>query len=108
MLQARLNEGKGPAVYLCPNNYLIEQTCEQARQFGIATCQAEPDLPEAFLTSEQILVTSVQKLFNGLTKFGLERTAVAVGTLLSSTRYWTVKLSSPSSHPRMRVAAMAL
>lgn len=60
MLQARLNEGKGPTVYLCPNNYLIEQTCEQARQFGIATCQAEPDLPEAFLTSEQILVTSVQ------------------------------------------------
>jgi len=82
MLQARLNEGNGPAVYLCPNNYLIEQTCEQARQFGIATCQAEPDLPETFLTSEQILVTSVQKLFNGLTKFGLERNSVAVGTLL--------------------------
>ena len=82
MLQARLNEGKGPAVYLCPNNYLIDQTCEQARQFGIATCQADPDLPEAFLSSEQILVTSVQKLFNGLTKFGLERSSVGVGTLL--------------------------
>ena len=37
MLQARLNAGKGPAVYLCPDNFLIEQTCEQARQFGIAS-----------------------------------------------------------------------
>lgn len=82
MLQARLNEGKGPAVYLCPNNFLIEQTCEQAKQFGIATCRADPDLPEAFQNSEQILVTSVQKLFNGLTKFGLDRSSITVGTLL--------------------------
>ena len=82
MLQARLNEGKGPAVYLCPNNFLIEQTCEQAKQFGISTCRADPDLPEAFQNSEQILVTSVQKLFNGLTKFGLDRSSLSVGTLL--------------------------
>ena len=82
MLQARLNEDKGPAVYLCPNNFLIEQTCEQAKQFGIATCRADPDLPEAFQNSEQILVTSVQKLFNGLTKFGLHRSSITVGTLL--------------------------
>lgn len=82
MLQARLHEGKGPAVYLCPNNFLIEQTCEQAKQFGILTCKAEPELPDAFLNSEQILITSVQKLFNGLTKFGIDRDSVSVGTLL--------------------------
>src|SRR5687767_9259546 len=82
MLQARLNEGKGPAVYLCPNNFLIEQTCEQARQFGIATCRADPDLPEAFENGEQILVTSVQKLFNGLTKFGIDRSSITVRTVL--------------------------
>src|ERR1700722_509431 len=45
ILQARLNAQSGPAVYLCPNNFLIEQTCEQAKQFGIATCVANPDLP---------------------------------------------------------------
>ncbi len=82
MLQARLNQGKGPAVYLCPNNFLIEQTCEQAKQFGIPTSKADPELPDAFLNSEHILVTSVQKLFNGLTKFGMDRNSVAVGTLL--------------------------
>lgn len=82
MLQARLNEGSGPAVYLCPNNFLIEQTCEQARQFGFSVCKADPELPEAFQNGEQILVTSVQKLFNGLTKFGLDRRSMPVGTVL--------------------------
>ena len=82
MLQAQLNTGKGPAVYLCPDNFLIEQTIGQAKQFGITTCQADPELPDAFLNSEKILITSVQKLFNGLTKFGLHRKSIAVGTLL--------------------------
>ena len=65
MLQARLNAGKGPVVYLCPNNYLVDQTCEQAGQFGIRTCTSETELPEEFLASRSIYVTSVQKLFNG-------------------------------------------
>jgi replicative superfamily II helicase len=82
MLQARLNAGKGPAVYLCPNNYLIEQTCDQAKQFGITTCKAEPDLPDDFLNSKHILVASVQKLFNGGTRFGLNRQSTAIGTFL--------------------------
>jgi replicative superfamily II helicase len=82
LLQARLNDSKGPALYLCPDNFLIAQTCEQAKQFGISTCRADPDLPEDFLNSERILVTSVQKLFNGLTRFGLNRQSISVGTLL--------------------------
>lgn len=43
MLQAQLNAGKGPALYLCPDNFLIAQTCEQAKQFGIATCRPKPN-----------------------------------------------------------------
>lgn len=82
MLQSRLNDGKGPAVYLCPDNFLITQTCDQARQFGIKTCIADPDLPEDFHNGKAILVTSVQKLFNGLTKFGINRDSIDVGTLL--------------------------
>lgn len=82
MLQSRLNDGKGPAVYLCPDNFLITQTCDQARQFGIKTCIADPDLPEDFHNGKAILVTSVQKLFNGLTKFGINRESIDVGTLL--------------------------
>lgn len=82
LLQARLNESKGRALYLCPNNFLIEQTCEQARQFGISTCTTIDDLPEDFLSGDKILVTSVQKLFNGLTRFGLNKQSIKINTLL--------------------------
>jgi replicative superfamily II helicase len=82
MLQSRLNAGKGPVVYLCPDQFLIAQTCEQARQFGIRTCTADDELPDEFLHSSCILVTSVQKLFNGLTKFGLNRASIEVDTIL--------------------------
>jgi replicative superfamily II helicase len=82
MLQSQLNNSKGPAVYLCPDNYLIDQTCEQAKQFGISTCKADSELPADFLNSNKILVVSVQKLFNGLTKFGLYKKSISVGCLL--------------------------
>jgi replicative superfamily II helicase len=82
MLQSRLNSAAGPVVYLCPNNFLIEQTAEQARQFGIRTCTTDGELPDAFLNSQSILITSVQKLFNGLTKFGLRRQSLDVDTVL--------------------------
>lgn len=82
MLQSRLNEGIGPVIYLCPNNFLIDQTCLQAKQFGIPICTAAPELPQEFLASEAILVTSVQKLFNGFTKFGLGPKSTHVGALL--------------------------
>jgi replicative superfamily II helicase len=82
MLQSRLNAGLGPVVYLCPNNYLVDQTREQARQFGIRTCASEGELPEEFEASRSIYVTSVQKLFNGLTKFGLNTQSTPVDTIL--------------------------
>ena len=83
MLQSKLNEGCGPALYICPNNFLIEQTCLQAKQFGIrVTTPPDGEIPSEFLNMEVILVTSVQKLFNGLTKFGLGPKSLPVGTLL--------------------------
>lgn len=82
ILQSRLNAGSDPVVYLCPDHFLIEQTCEQAKQFGIKTCTAPDNLPDEFLNRDSILVTSVQKLFNGLTKFGLNRQSINVDTVL--------------------------
>lgn len=82
LLQARLNAGSGPVLYLCPDNFLIAQTCEQAKQFGIATCTADPELPDEFLNGKKILVASVQKLFNGLTRFRLGRQSIEIDTLL--------------------------
>lgn len=82
MLQSKLNEGKGPALYLCPNHFLVDQTLEQARQFGLRCVTADPDLPEEFLNGRSILVAVVHKLFNGQTKFGLGTRSVSVGAIV--------------------------
>lgn len=73
ILQSSLKEGKGPAVYLCPNTYLVTQTVEQAKLFGIKTVTSGrgENLPNEFLNSEAILITTCSKLFNGYSKFGV-------------------------------------
>ena len=82
ILQSKLNEGLGPAVYLCPNNFLVDQTVTQGEQFGLECVTADPELPSQFLEGQAILVTSVQKLFNGLTKFRLGVKSQPVGALV--------------------------
>ena len=84
MLLSRLNEDVGPALYVCPNKHLVDQTCQQARRFGTAVANGneEGDLSAAFLNGKQIYVCTVQKLFNGLTKFGLKAAATKMGTVL--------------------------
>lgn len=82
MLQSRLNAGNSPVVYLCPDHFLINQTCEQAKQFGIRTCTSESELPEEFINGDRILVTSASKLFNGMTKFGLHNQSILLDTVL--------------------------
>jgi replicative superfamily II helicase len=72
ILQSYLNEGLGPVVYLCPNNYLVSQTVEQANLFGINTVSdTHSGLPTEFKNSKAILVTTCNKMFNGKSVFGV-------------------------------------
>jgi replicative superfamily II helicase len=80
--QSQINAGAGPSLYLCPNHQLVKQTCKQAEEFGIPYCTADGDLPDAFLDGRTTLVTTVQKLFNGRTKFGLGTHSKSVATVL--------------------------
>lgn len=82
MLQSKLNEGGGPALYLCPNHFLVNQTLEQARQFGVHCITTDGELPDEFLEGRAIFVTVLHKLFNGQTKFELGTKSVKVGTIL--------------------------
>jgi len=88
ILQSSLKEGKGPAVYLCPNTYLVNQTVEQARFFGIKTVisGAGEGLPNEFLNSEAVLITTCSKLFNGYSKFGVSGSrnseTISIGSLV--------------------------
>ncbi|WP_161485015.1 DEAD/DEAH box helicase [Neomoorella mulderi] len=74
MLQSSLNEGIGPALYLCPTHQLVDQVVNQARQYGITVLRDVPrnPLPFEFLNSEAILVTTFSRFFNGQSVFGVE------------------------------------
>ena len=105
ILQSKLNEQAGPALYICPNTYLVQQTVAQGKRFGIPCVTAEKDLPEAFTESEQILVATVHKLFNGLSKFKLGANSQKVGALVMDdchacidTIHQGMKITLPRSH----------
>lgn len=82
LLRSKSEENGLPALYLCPNNFLIKQTAEQAKAFGIPHCTTEDEIPQDFLDGKSILITSVQKLFNGKTKFGLDGKSIDVGAIV--------------------------
>lgn len=88
MLQSSLHSGSGPAVYLCPNKYLIRQTIEEAKSFGIPIVEF-PEIgsnpPLEFSNSEAILITTCKKLFNGKSIFGVtgsNREEIKIGTIV--------------------------
>jgi replicative superfamily II helicase len=74
MLLSHLNEGHYPCLYICPNIYLVEQVYFEAAKFGIPVCKISGDnsFPNEYTEGKSILVTHVQKLFNGLSIFGLK------------------------------------
>lgn len=84
ILQSKLNSTNQPVIYLCPNKFLVDQTCEQSKQFGIKYCRVDSNnqLPQEFLDGKSILIATTQLLFNGLTKFGLRHNSISVNTLV--------------------------
>jgi replicative superfamily II helicase len=44
LLQSSLNEGCGPAAYICPDSYLVEQVTAEAKELGITTTSDERSL----------------------------------------------------------------
>lgn len=84
-LQSRLNMDKGPCVYVCPNIQLAQQVANDADKFGVKYAllsQGDRDLPIDFVNSKRILITHVQKVFNGKTIFKLDNLSRYVGTFL--------------------------
>jgi replicative superfamily II helicase len=73
MLQSRINQDLGPALYVCPNKYLVEQSVEQAKLFGIKVCRIDDNntIPSDFFEGKEILITHAQKIFNGKSIFGI-------------------------------------
>lgn len=86
MLQSCLNENFGPALYLCIDKQLVEQVVEMANECGIPNVTFQNgNIPIEFLNSESILITTFNRLVNGMSKFGVKDTGsevIPIGSLL--------------------------
>ncbi len=84
ILMTKMNKGEGPCIYICPNKYLVQQVCKEATKFGIPICTIGENnqLPNDFLAGNRILVTHVQKLFNGRTIFGTGNLSEQIGAIV--------------------------
>ena len=67
--QSSLHDGIGPAVFLVPDKFLIQQVVDEANDARIAVTIDPND--ESFRSSQAILVTTFHKLLNGRSSFGV-------------------------------------
>lgn len=67
----RKKNNYGIEVFLCNDRNLIDQTINQAKLFGIQLMKINDsnEIPDEVINGERILVTSVQKVFNGKSIF---------------------------------------
>lgn len=69
ILQSCLHEGKGPAIFAVPDNYLVKQVLIEAKKLGINATDNRDDY--SFLNNKSILVTNIQAIVNGKSVFGM-------------------------------------
>ena len=69
ILKSCLNEKKGPAVYVVPDNYLVQQVIMEAKELGIEVV-TEPRNAR-YLSGKAILIANIYKIINGKSVFGV-------------------------------------
>lgn len=112
ILQSKLNSLKKPVMYICPNKNLVNQTIKQANEFGIKTCKVDEtrEIPIEFTNAEAILVTHVQYMFHGFSKFGdetnyeeccaiiIDDAHATIDSIKQSTKFSITKNKSPDAY----------
>ena len=67
-LLSSINDGYGPALYVAPDKFLVQQVISQAEKLGIQWTD-EPDSTD-YLSGSAICITNIHKLVNGFSIFG--------------------------------------
>lgn len=80
ILESCLRERKGPCVYVVPDNYLAEQAKKEADTLGIKTTTDIQSIK--FQTSKEILICNIYQLFNGQSKFGVNKQEIEIGSII--------------------------
>ena len=80
LLQSSLNERKGPALYVSPDNQLLQQVIDEAHALGIDVTDDPRD--PAYTAADKICIVNVYKLFNGKSVFGVGTDRIQIGTIV--------------------------
>ena len=80
ILKSSLNELKGPAIYVVPDNFLVNQVINEAKNLGIAFTIDETST--GFRSGKEILICNIFKLVNGKSKFGVGEKSIEIGTIV--------------------------
>lgn len=76
LLQSSLNEEISPAAYFAANKQLVNQVIEEAKDLSIEVTSNPQD--PGFRSGDRILVTTVHRLFNGKSVFGVGADGVKI------------------------------
>jgi Type III restriction enzyme, res subunit len=111
MLYSKLIELKEPALFVCPDKHLVEQTIQQANLYGIPVCQFEKpsEFPSDFLNSKKILICNFHKLFNGRSIFNRDK--IKIGAIILDDAHKCVDIARENTTlkvPRSHIIAKRL
>lgn len=91
ILKSYLNENKGPAVYIVPDNYLVEQVIIEATDLGIPVTR-DPRSNE-FIKGQEILITNMHRIINGRSVFGVEEIKQNIGCMIIDDAHACIKVA---------------
>src|SRR5690625_3122140 len=91
MLQSYLNEGKGPGVYVVPDNYLVEQVIIEALDLGIKVTKDTKS--DNFPRGDEILVTNMHTIINGRSIFGVNEIKKDIGCIIIDDAHACLKVA---------------
>jgi hypothetical protein len=77
ILQSSLNAGVGPAVFVWPDNFLVQQVVAEAKRLGIDVTTDANDY--SFRSGGKILIANFYKVFNGRSDFGVGPAGERIG-----------------------------
>lgn len=103
LLQSSLNEGKGPALYVSPDNQLLQQVMQEAKELGIEVTNEPRDADYA--SGGKICAVNVYRVFNGKSVFGVGAGQIDIGTVVIDDAHACVstitqqfRISLPNTH----------
>ena len=113
LLKSSLNERKGPALYVSPDNQLLLQVMQEAQALGLEVTD-DPRDPD-YAAGTKICVVNVYKLFNGKSVFGVGASRIGIGTVVIDDAHACVstiteqfQITLPNTHDAYKKIVRAL